>query len=257
MSFIMDKIFKALADPIRRKILDELFKNNGQALGELCKHFDLSRQGVMKHLVVLESADLVVKVRSGRKSLHYINPVPILEISERWIGKYEQRHIQALRTLKKALEESNNEKNISENIMEKETIVYISYINTTPEKLWDALTNPEFTKQYWGGRIIQSDWKVGSTVKMGSSKGKLEIFGNVVESKPNELLSYTWHSNPKSTVTFLIEPYGSVIRLTVTHKGLDPDSKEYEQTRQGWFAIISSLKSLLETGKALIYPWKG
>jgi uncharacterized protein YndB with AHSA1/START domain len=140
--------------------------------------------------------------------------------------------------------------------MEKPAFVYVTYIDTTPEKLWEALTNPEFTRQYWGGRRIEFDWELGSPVKMTSSKGEHEILGKVIESRRCELLSYTWHSKPPSKVTFLLEPFGAVMRLTVTHGGLSPESKEYERTRQGWIAILSSLKSLLERGKPLVYPWK-
>lgn len=141
--------------------------------------------------------------------------------------------------------------------MDKPKFVYVTYINTTPEKLWDALINPEFTKQYWGGRRIESDWKIGSAVKMISQKENIEFEGEVIAFEPPRLLSYKWRPEPPSSVTFLLEPYGTVMRLTVTHEGLEPGSKEYEGTGQGWMAILSSLKSLLETGKPLAYPWKG
>src|SRR5947209_19385119 len=91
----MDDVFKALADPSRRKLLDELFKNNGQALGKLCEHLDMTRQAVTKHLVILEQANLVAVVWRGREKLHYLNPMPVHEIYERWIGKYERHRLQA------------------------------------------------------------------------------------------------------------------------------------------------------------------
>ena len=106
----MDEVFKALADPSRRKLLDELFKSNGQTLGELCEHLDMTRQAVTKHLVILEAAHLVATVWRGREKLHYLNPVPLHEISERWIGKYERHRLQALSDLKKGLEENKKEK---------------------------------------------------------------------------------------------------------------------------------------------------
>ena len=106
----MDAVFKALADESRRKLLDELHKNNGQTLGELCEHLDMTRQAVTKHLVILEEAKLVVVVWRGREKLHYLNPVPLHEISERWIGKYERHRLQALSDLKKGLEENKNKK---------------------------------------------------------------------------------------------------------------------------------------------------
>ena len=106
----MDAVFKALADESRRKLLDRLRANNGQTLGELCEHLDMTRQAVTKHLLLLEAANLVAVVWRGREKLHYLNPVPLHEISERWIGKYERHRLQALSDLKKGLEENKNKK---------------------------------------------------------------------------------------------------------------------------------------------------
>ena len=106
MSRVMDAVFKALADESRRKLLDQLHQSNGQTLGELCAHLDMTRQAVTKHLLLLEAANLVTVVWRGRKKLHYLNPVPIYEISERWIGKYERHRLQALGDLKKSLEQN-------------------------------------------------------------------------------------------------------------------------------------------------------
>ena len=106
----MDAVFKALADESRRALLDQLHKNNGQTLGELCAHLDMTRQAVTKHLRLLEDAKLVVVVWRGREKLHYLNPVPLQEIYERWIGKYERHRLQALSDLKKGLEENKTKK---------------------------------------------------------------------------------------------------------------------------------------------------
>jgi DNA-binding transcriptional ArsR family regulator len=106
----MDAVFKALADESRRKLLDLLHKHNGQTLGELCAHLDMTRQAVTKHLLLLEAAKLVTVVWRGREKLHYLNPVPLHEIYERWIGKYEGHRLQALSDLKKDLEENKNKK---------------------------------------------------------------------------------------------------------------------------------------------------
>jgi DNA-binding transcriptional ArsR family regulator len=106
----MDAVFKALADESRRKLLDQLHKNNGQTLGELCEYLDMTRQAVTKHLVLLEEANLIATVWRGREKLHYLNPVPLHEISERWIGKYERHRLEALSDLKKGLEENKNKK---------------------------------------------------------------------------------------------------------------------------------------------------
>src|ERR1041385_3169111 len=104
----MDAVFKALADESRRKLLDQLFKSNGQTLGELCEHLDMTRQAVTKHLLLLEAANLVAVVWRGREKMHYLNPLPISEIFDRWVGKYERHRVRALADLKKALEENND-----------------------------------------------------------------------------------------------------------------------------------------------------
>jgi DNA-binding transcriptional ArsR family regulator len=104
----IDKVFKALADLSRRQLLDRLHAHNGQTLGQLCAHLDMTRQAATKHLALLEAANLVVTVWRGREKLHYLNPVPIHEIYERWIGKYERKHLWALGELKKGLEEDRD-----------------------------------------------------------------------------------------------------------------------------------------------------
>jgi DNA-binding transcriptional ArsR family regulator len=103
-----DKVFKALADPSRRQLLDMLHADNGQTLGELCVHLDMSRQAVTKHLLLLEEANLVVVIWRGREKLHYLNPMPISEIFDRWVGKYERNRVKALTDLKRALEEKED-----------------------------------------------------------------------------------------------------------------------------------------------------
>jgi DNA-binding transcriptional ArsR family regulator len=104
----MDKVFKALADPARRLLLDRLFADNGQTLGRLCENLDMTRQAVTKHLKLLEEASLVVTIWRGREKLHYLNPVPIHEIAERWIGKFERGRLRVLADLKKQLEEETD-----------------------------------------------------------------------------------------------------------------------------------------------------
>src|SRR5580704_7801417 len=135
----MDAVFKALADASRRKLLDQLFKSNGQTLTELCEFLDMTRQAVTKHLLLLEVANLVAVVWCGREKLHYLNPVPILEISERWIGKYERHRLQALSGLKMGLEQNKKRK---DEIMQKPKLVYTTYIRSTPKDVWAAITKP-------------------------------------------------------------------------------------------------------------------
>lgn len=106
----IDKVFKALADPTRRRLLDQLHQNSGQTLTALCEHMDMTRQAVTQHLQLLEDANLVAVVWQGREKLHYLNPVPLHEIHERWIAKFERSRLGALHKLKRKLEEDDDEK---------------------------------------------------------------------------------------------------------------------------------------------------
>ena len=143
----MDDVFKALADPSRRRLLDSLNSCNGQTLGELCGQLDMARQSVSKHLAVLEAANLVTTAWRGREKLHYLNAEPINAIAERWIDRYSRRRVLALADLKRALENPP---------MGRPEFVYTTYINTTPQRLWQALTDPVFCRRYLGS-AIESD----------------------------------------------------------------------------------------------------
>jgi len=139
------------------------------------------------------------------------------------------------------------------------TFTYSTYINTTPEKLGGALTKAEFTRQYWGGRTVESDWKQGSTIKMIQPQGDkvYDFEGKVLKSDPPKLLSYTGIGrvdNEDTVVTFeLVQMGASQVRLNITHEGLDEKMKKI--TSVGWYAILSSLKTLLETGEPLDFSW--
>ena len=145
----MDKVFKALADPTRRRLLDALFKEDGQTLGALEGRFKMTRFGVMKHLNQLEEAGLVVTKKRGREKLHFLNPVPIRLVHDRWVSKYAEPWASALTGLKTKLEGR----------MEK---VFEIYIKTTPERLWEAITDSEIRSKYNFGVRIDSDWTKGS-----------------------------------------------------------------------------------------------
>ena len=259
----MDEVFRALADPSRRRLLDSLNASSGQSLRELCAGLDMARQSVSKHLAVLEEANLVTTVWRGREKLHYLNAAPINDIAERWINRYDQQRLDALTDLKRALEDT---------AMNKPEFVYTTYINTTPEKLWQALTDPAFTSQYWG-LSFGTDWKPGSRMtweQPGFSTDDPDQL--VLESEPYRRLSYTWHtvspewarangvseelrsriaSEPRSKVTFNIEPYGEQVKLTVVHDGFEPGNPMLEMVSGGWPMVLSSLKTLLETGEAV------
>jgi DNA-binding transcriptional ArsR family regulator/uncharacterized protein YndB with AHSA1/START domain len=259
----MDDVFRALADASRRRLLDSLNARNGQTLRELCAGLEMSRQAVSKHLAVLEGADLVTSVRRGREKFHYLNPAPISEIGERWINHYERGRVDALADLKRALEETP---------MDKPSFVYTTYINTTPERLWQALTDPAWTQRYWG-ISFDSDWKAGSTMTWHQRGVAIADPEQVVlESEPYTRLSYTWHSftpefaealglkdevfervsvEPRSKVTFEIEELGDRVKLTVLHDTADPESLVTKMVSSGWPRVLSDLKTLLETGDTL------
>jgi uncharacterized protein YndB with AHSA1/START domain len=238
----VDAVFKALADPTRRELLDRLRERNGQTLGELCAGIAMARQSTTQHLGVLEAANLVSTVRHGRQKLHYLNPVPLHDIQERWIEQFEAPRLRALSAVRRRAEET---------MSQKPGFVYVTYIHSTPERVWDALTDPELTAQYWGHSNVSEDWQPGSrwdhvrTDGSGVSDGGGEV---LVSDRPHRL-AFTWET---STVTFDIEPYDDIVRLTVTHADLAEG--EREGAADGWAAVLSNLKSLLETGHPLPQP---
>ncbi|SEG85887.1 Uncharacterized conserved protein YndB, AHSA1/START domain [Thermomonospora echinospora] len=261
----MDAVFKALADPSRRRLLDLLNARNGQSLRELCAELDMSRQAVTKHLAVLEAAGLVTVVRCGRQRLHHLNAAPINDIAERWIGRYDRERARALADLKRVLEDEP---------MDRPSFVYTTYIRTTPERLWQALTDPAFTRRYWGGTALRSDWRTGSPVlwQMGPGQEFRDMGQVVLEADPYRRLSYSWHhfqpehaelfgwteeefaeqvKERRSKVTFDLEPAGEVVRLTVVHDDFDPGSEMLKAVSNGWPELLASLKTLLETGDPL------
>lgn len=255
LSPVMDAVFKALADESRRSLLDQLRKCNGQTLGELCAHLDMTRQAVTKHLGLLEKANLIAVVWHGREKLHYLNPVPLQEIHERWIGKFERPRLQALSDLKKGLEQNNQKKTEKENAMNKPQLVYTTYIRSTPERVWEAITKPEFTRQYWGEMANVSDWKEGSTWEHHNLEQQVRVTGKVQECVPPTRLVLSWIDpadlNDESRVTFSIEATKEIVCLTVTHDSFKEGSKMSDMVSQGWPLVLSSLKSYLETGNAI------
>ncbi|HWD01366.1 MAG TPA: metalloregulator ArsR/SmtB family transcription factor [Amycolatopsis sp.] len=249
----LDLVFKALADPTRRYLLDQLRENNGRTLNELCARLDMTRQSATQHLAVLEAANLVTVVRRGREKLHYLNPVPLHEMQERWVGRFEQPRLRALSTLKHRAEET---------MSDKPSFVYVTYIESTPERVWEALTDPDITAQYWGHRNV-SDWQQGSqwTHVRADGSGVEDVRGEVVEAVPPKRLVTTWfdprgpEDQVPSRAAFDIQAYEGIVRLTVTHTDL-ADEKAKRDVSGGWAAVLSNLKSLLETGKPLsLAPW--
>ncbi|MBA2560521.1 MAG: metalloregulator ArsR/SmtB family transcription factor [Propionibacteriales bacterium] len=244
----MDAVFKALADPTRRSLLDELYQRDGQSLSSLAERFAMTRFGVMKHLKQLEEAGLVVTKRRGREKLHFLNPVPIRLVHDRWVSKYAAPWAATLSGLKTRLETA----------MEK---VFEIYIRTTPERLWEAITDPEIRSKYNFGARITSDWTPGSRFVM-SAPGALGPLGegeNLEIDPPRRLVQgmvALWSDDVKSEgtsrVTWEIEPIGDSCRLSVTHDQLREGAND--ELYGGWPMILSGLKTWLETGELLTTP---
>jgi uncharacterized protein YndB with AHSA1/START domain/DNA-binding transcriptional ArsR family regulator len=266
----MDAVFKALADPSRRRLLDRLNQRNGQSLRELGDGLDMTRQSVTKHLAVLEAAGVVTTRRRGREKLHFLNAAPINDIAERWLSHYDRERAGALADLKRALEDP---------AMEQTRFAYTTFIKTTPERLWQALTDPAFTRRYWGAGL-HSDWQVGSPVlwQEGPDEEPRDLDQVVLEAEPDRRLSYTWPApqehhaelfgwsperlaelqrEPRTHVAFELEPAGDVVKLTVTHEGFAPGSELLDAVSGrtdktgGWPELLANLKTLLETGDTM------
>jgi DNA-binding transcriptional ArsR family regulator/uncharacterized protein YndB with AHSA1/START domain len=239
----IDLVFKALADPTRRNVLDRLRERNGQTLTELSEQTGMARQSVTQHLDVLGAANLVAVVRRGRERLHYLNPFPIHELQARWITAFDQPRLDAITTIKDRAEETAMNETLT-----IPDYVYVTYIKASADQVWQALTDADLTTEYWGQRN-ESDWKAGSEWNMLRPDGSgTVVTGVVVESDPPRRLM-----NGPSVVTFLVECDGGVVRLTVEHANL-PNADFVRGISGGWPAILANLKSLLETGAVLPTP---
>jgi uncharacterized protein YndB with AHSA1/START domain len=249
----VDDIFRALADPTRRKLLDQLFKRDGQTLSALERRLPMTRFGVMKHLRVLEDAGLVVTKRRGREKLHFLNPVPIRLVHDRWVSKYAAPWAATLSNLKRTLEDRTMEK------------VFEIYIKTTPERLWEAITSPELRRKYSFGVGVQSDWKRGSAYKAETGPETVSPATAIAEGEnlevdpPHRLVQSfraLWSDDVKSEgtsrVTWEIEQIEDSCRLTVTHDQLREGAND--ELFGGWPMVLSGLKTLLETGETLTTP---
>jgi uncharacterized protein YndB with AHSA1/START domain len=245
----MDDVFRALGDPTRRRLLDELFREDGQTLRALEGRTPMTRFGVMKHLRILEKAGLVATKRRGREKLHFLNPVPIRLVHDRWVSKYAAPWAAALGDLKRTLENETMEK------------VFEIYIKTSPERLWEAITNSELRRKYSFGVGIKTDWQTGSRYEGASPLSPTPIIeGEILDIDPprrlvqsfNALWSDDVKSERTSRVTYEIEPVADSCRLTVTHDQLREGANA--ELYGGWPMILSGLKTLLETGDTLTTP---
>jgi uncharacterized protein YndB with AHSA1/START domain/DNA-binding transcriptional ArsR family regulator len=262
----VDAVFRALADPTRRSLLDELFESDGQTLGALERRLPMTRFGVMKHLKVLEAAGLVTSRRRGREKLHFLNPVPIRLVHDRWVSKYAEPWAATLSGLKTRIEEEAEMDTQTSSAKRPWTAapadkVFEIYIKTTPERLWQAITDDQERRLYSFGVGVRSGWSPGSRIETYQPDAGIMIGdGEILEVDPPRLLvhSFTalWSDEVKgegaSRVTWEIEAVGDSCRLTLTHDRLREDANS--ELYGGWPMILSGLKTLLETGEKLTTP---
>jgi len=212
----------------------------------------MTRFGVMKHLKVLEEAGVVTTRKQGREKLHHLNPVPIRLVHDRWVSKYAEPWAAALSGLKEELERTMDQPKTMEKVFE-------IYIKTTPERLWEAITDPATRAKYNFGAGAHSDWQVGSRVELHAGEFLLGE-GDILEVDPPRRLVHTQlaHFSPEaeaegtSRVTWEIEPVGDSCRLTLVHDQMREGA--CEQLYGGWPMILSGLKTWLESGELLTTP---
>ncbi|MCZ4076983.1 metalloregulator ArsR/SmtB family transcription factor [Rhodococcus sp. H36-A4] len=249
----INAVFKALADPTRRALLDALRRENAQKLGELCEGMSMARQSVTKHLDLLVAANLVVVVRKGRERRHFLNPEPIHDIERRWIRDFDRPHLDVLGVVKQRAED-----NAMKEAEQFPDYVYVTYIRASAEQVWEALTDADITAIYWGGMANVSGWEVGAswTHRFDGRTGHYDIWGKVLESdRPNRLV-FTFQPSaqaldePGSVVTYQIEPVVDAVKLTVSHTNV-ASREMLNGISHGWPTVLANLKSYLETGTTL------
>jgi uncharacterized protein YndB with AHSA1/START domain len=251
----MDQVFRALNDASRRRLLDKLFVEDGQTLGELCAHLPgMTRFGVMSHLRVLEDGGLITTRRAGRTKLHYLNPVPIRLVHDRWISKYTEPRVGAIAGLKAQFEGGEP--------MSKPVHVYQAYIAAEPKEVWQAITDGDYTVRYFYGTRVESEWEEGAVVRYLGSDGSVVADGVVIGIDPPHRLEYTftprWDSELEAEgaarEVWLVEDANGASKLTVELYDVGVDSKTYAEFTNGFPYIVSGLKSVLETGQSLPPP---
>lgn len=250
----MDEVFGAINDRSRRLLLDALYERDGQTLSELCALLpEMTRYGVMNHLKVLEEAGLVSTHKQGRQKFHYLNPVPIKLVHDRWISRYAEPRVGAIADIKARLE-------TGEHTMDKPVHLYKTYIRGSVEDVWDAMTNPDKTVQYFYGTAVESDWEVGSTMNYYYPDGSPASEGQIISIDPPKQMEFLFHAmwdeelkaeGPAREIWALTE-MGDMVELKV--EIYEIGEKTLEDFKMGLPYIVAGLKSVVETGKGLPAP---
>lgn len=242
----MDQIFKALNDPTRRALLDALRAEDGQSLTQLEARLEMTRFGVMKHLGVLEAANLVIPRKVGRFKYHYLNAQPLQEVIDRWIEPLLARHLaRAMTDLKTQLEGNQT--------MGKPDFMMQTFIRTSQDRLWDALTTPDQIAAYHFAADSARAHESGGH-EMIRKDGSLMLRMVLIKEDPKTRLEFSFEPHwadkdvPTSRAVFIIEPQGEICMLTCEHYDIVP---ALEGVREGWARQVASLKSWLETGQPI------
>lgn len=249
----MATVFRALADPSRRLLLDRLFDRDGQTLGELAAALPgMTRFGVMRHLDVLAEAGLIGTRRVGREKHHYLNPVPIRLVADRWIGKFAEPVVGRMAAIKHDLEAP---------AMLAPDHVYSVMIRATPDRIWRAITDGVETERYYYGTRVDSDWSRGGRVVYAYPDGSVAADGEVLEIDAGRSVTMAFHARWSPEIeaegpvrmTWAVEPAGpGVSKLTVTTAGMTEGGVVEREFGGGIVFIVSGLKTYLETGEPLM-----
>lgn len=249
----MDSVFKALNDPGRRALLDRLHHDDGLSLGELCEVLpEMTRFGVMNHLGILEDAGLVTTRRDGRRKLHFVNPVPIRLIHDRWISKYTEPLVGSVADLKTQLEGGRP-------AMTQPAHIYQVYIKCTPEAAWNAIVDGDATVQYYYGTRVESAFEPGASIRYTYPDGTVAGDGEIISYDPPKRLELTFNARwdeelvaeGPTRMVWIVDESNGLTRVTVEIWEMGRDSKTYAEFTSGIPYIMSGLKSLLETGSGL------
>jgi DNA-binding transcriptional ArsR family regulator/uncharacterized protein YndB with AHSA1/START domain len=247
----MDMVFRAINDASRRLLLDALFDEDGQTLGQLCEYLPtMTRYGVMNHLRVLEEAGLVTTRKAGRNKHHYLNPVPIREMHDRWISKYAESTVATMVAIKTAIEGGH---------MSHPSHVYTTYIAGAIADVWNAIIDGDQTVRYFYGTRVESSWDPGSAIRYLDGEGTVVADGEVVSYEHESRLEMSFHArwDPELEAegpireAWIVEDADGMTMLSVEMYDVDPASKTYENFTTGFPLIVSGLKTLVETGKQL------
>ena len=247
-----DEIFKALNDPSRRLLLDALFVTDGQSLGELTELLpQMTRFGVMNHLSILAEAELVTTHKAGRRKLHYLNPVPLQLVHERWITKYTERKVRTMTQIKSDLESTTGSTTPDH--------IYQAIINVSPSTVWNAITDGDVTEQYFYGTRVECTWEVGAEIRYIHGDGQVAGEGKILSIDPGMMVEMTFQAlwdddlvaeGPAREI-WRVEDFNGATKLTIELYDTPEGSMTFNEFTNGFPYIVSGMKTLLETGESL------